>query len=218
MLAENFWKIIFVLLVGVGCWFWFQSASKKKKFERQIAGLAELIDPASVDAPRTAGEAERRTFQTVATLHEIVLRGGDDFNPREAADRAANMIADGKTATLLASRLVDNYNTAQELGALTDDGIFSMIDGAHAKITEGIWEGDYLEAAPIIPVDFDPVLAESLLNRTLVPESVRNAMAGADLTKLAYDHANSLHRAGVLDLSAYQAIRKEHDALVKASR
>ena len=76
MFAENFWKIIFVALVAVGCWFWWKSTAAEKKYQRQIATLATYLDASDSGAPKSEREAHERVFQAVAMMKHIMLTRG----------------------------------------------------------------------------------------------------------------------------------------------
>ena len=94
MLADYFWKVLFAILVGVGCYFWLKSSSAKKTYRIQIAELSELLDMGDDNAPRSDAEAEQRTFKAIAQLRNMELRKGDKFDVTAALEEAASAAGD----------------------------------------------------------------------------------------------------------------------------
>ena len=79
MLIDQFWKILFVILVATGCWFWWKSNSKKKAYKAQVAELAHLIDVREGALPKTPEKAEVHTFQAVGILLRMAQQGGEQI-------------------------------------------------------------------------------------------------------------------------------------------
>lgn len=220
MIAEHFWKVIFIAIFAVGCWFWWKDASAKKLHRQQIAYLAELIDVADGNEPKSDGETTERFFRALAAIEAIEFRQGEKFQ-LDATIEAANALNDSPSGVkdLLERALVAAYRTAREDLKLfdDDDAISRLEEGARPKITAGPWAGQWAEAGYYIPPSVEESVANRICNRTLVPESVKGINANGAVTSTMNDWADRMKRAKILDIVAHKRISTEYDLLRKQS-
>jgi hypothetical protein len=217
MFVDNFWKIIFIALIGVGCWFWWGAASAKKLHRVQIAALAELIDISGAYAPKSDKEAAERIFQAVAQLETIALRQKDKFNVSISVREAIALTEmDQNVADLLSTVIEQNYDAARDLDLLNDDALFQMEAGSRPKIEKGPWKGQRADVGYWIPPSVNESVAAHLCNRLIMPEGVKGTMAAGVVTREVESRAKRLKGINALDLAATERIQKEYNALRRA--
>jgi len=75
MISDNFWKILFLLMVFTGLWFWFKNHSEKNVFKRSASELADLIAFSEDTLPRNDAEAEQRFIRDLVERTVTQLEG-----------------------------------------------------------------------------------------------------------------------------------------------
>ncbi len=220
MFVDQFWKILFLALVATGCWFWWKASAKNKVYKVEVASLAEIIDTRPEAAPKTDEEAAGRVYKALALLHSIASRKGEKFELRTALDDASEINGSSPyLADIVADVMEANYKNASAFGLLDDDdAIWRMEQGSAPKITRGAWEGEPAEVGYHIPPGFNASLATHLANRVLIPQSVKLAMRSSGMTKAIDDWAERMKKVEALTLGDRDEIKREYNALRKASR
>lgn len=216
MLVDHFWKILFILLVGVGCWFWLKHEKGKKLYASQIAEIAELMDTRGSAAAKDAEDAAERYQKTMALLSAIAIKQGEKFAIREIIVEAATLNESTKPETdALVEALDQSYKHAQGMGLFdsefVDNSMFRMEDGSAAKISKGPWKGENAVIGFFIP----PALAEGIAthpaNRVLLPHSVRISSEHGPITRTMDNRAERLKSTDILDIGTREKIRNTYD-------
>ena len=215
MFIDQFWKIIFIALLGTGVFFWLQSNKKKKVYQLGVQELAEYIDVRPERMPKTDGEAAKRSFQAINILIQMANKRGEKFEVREPLLEAAkfNQASEG-LADILADVFEISFENAKGFGLMGDgDAHWSLEQGKAPIIAEGIWVGQTAEMGYHIPPGVNESLAKHLANRVLLPANVKAAIIAGDVTREVDNWAERLKRVEVLDLSEREQIKREYKAL-----
>ena len=132
MLVDHFWKLIFALVVGVLCWFWWKDASAKKLHKANIAQLADLIDVTEGNEPKSEQESTERFFQAIAAIDNIRFHEQEDFDLATSLSEAIAISSPpSAVADLLKRSLTDAFNTADKSLFLLED------DDARSRLEDG---------------------------------------------------------------------------------
>ena len=83
MIADYFWKIIFLILLIIGLNFWFDWRDEVNSLNRHLNALTEIIEN-----PTRKGDKACRTatFQSMFHLHKIEKVKGEKFEVRSVMD------------------------------------------------------------------------------------------------------------------------------------
>ncbi len=137
MISDNFWKILFLLMVFTGLGFWFKNHSEKTAFKRSASELADLVAFSEESLPRNDEEAHGRFIKAVTLLHEASAEGIDNGLLLDAAFEYNGIGRDGAEAILVRDSLQDSLDNARRLGFINNETIWDLRDGQNVKISEG---------------------------------------------------------------------------------
>lgn len=216
MLVDHFWKILFILVVGVGCWFWLKYEKGKKLYAGQIEEIAELVDTRGSAAAKDAEQAAERYQKTMALLNSIATKKGDKFAMREVFVAVGEVNESTKPETdALIETFDQSYNYAKSMGLFSpdviDDTMFRMEDGSAAKIAKGPWKGENAVVGFYLPPAIAENLANHPANRVLLPHSVRIAADHGPITRTMDNRAERLKSSDILDIGTREKIRLNYD-------
>ena len=79
MIADYFWKVIFIVLLVIGLKFWFEWRDGVNSYNKHLSALAEILE-----SPTKKGDkaCKRVAFQSMYHLHEIEKVKGEKFEIR----------------------------------------------------------------------------------------------------------------------------------------
>ncbi len=219
MIADYFWKIIFIALAIVGFVYYKDWRDQGKKYEANVAAIAELLDHSKNAKPFNDGEAVSRTFQCMYFLRKIEEHKGEKFSIDKIFEAAQEDSNNEKVVNnLLRDAFRKNYAIAKEFGVLdNEDAMSSLMDGTSTLILSGPWKGEELVVGHYISPSINDTISLHLANRLLLPQNVKLAMQFADITNDVKERAERLKRAGILDVGSFDNIKQQYDTLRELS-
>jgi hypothetical protein len=216
MIADYFWKIIFIALAITGFIYWKDWRDQSKEYESYVTEFAELMNHSENAKPFNDDEAVSRMYRSIYLLRKIEENKGEakfsiDLIFEEAQEASNNPKI---VNNLLRDALRQNYTKAKEYGVLNDeDAMSSLMDGTSTSIISGPWSGEELAVGHYISPDINDTISLHLANRLLLPQSVKLAMQFADITIDVKERAGRLKRAEILDVGACDNIEQQYDTL-----
>ena len=207
MISDNFWKILFILMVLIGLVFWFKNHTEKTKFKNTASELADLIAFDEENQPDTDEEARTRYVKAVALVNEADESGIDTTLLLEAAFDYNGISADGAEAALVRSSLFDSQANGRKLGIFNEEAYWELRDGQLVEITTGPYKGENIAVALQVPASIGKGASRFLGNMVLVPESVANLAQDLELTENVLNTSIKLANADIITSEAAAAIK-----------
>ena len=207
MLSDNFWKILFILVLLWGIVFWWKSYQEKSAFRASASELAELIAFDEENQPRDMEEAQGRFIQAITLLHNAEQEGIAIDLLVNAANEYNELSKDGGLARMIFSGLFQSLKNANELGIFTDDSLWDLQDGQAVPITKGPFEGEKIAISHHVPPSIGTGAQYFIGNFVLVPESVAAASSDLELTENLYNTSIKLLSADIIAGDEAKAIK-----------
>ena len=217
MIADYFWKIIFLILLIIGLNFWFDWRDEVNILNRHLNALTEIIEK-----PTRKGDKACRTatFQSIFHLREIEKVKGEKFEVRSVIEEIRKNVNDvsREEMGLIVDVLRENYNNARNFGLFKNEqSLEALEEGRGTKIMAGPWRGESLELGHFISPEINDTIQFHFVNRLILPETVKAAMEFADITKDVRDRADRMKRAKVLDVGSCDSIIRQYNTLRELS-
>mgnify|MGYP001291292721 FL=1 len=217
MIADYFWKIIFLILLIIGLNFWFDWRDEVNSLNRHLNALTEIIEK-----PTRKGDKACRTatFQSIFHLREIEKVKGEKFEVRSVIEEIRKNVTDvsREEMGLIVDVLRENYNNARNFGLFKNEqSLEALEEGRGTKIMAGPWRGESLELGHFISPEINDTIQFHFVNRLILPETVKAAMEFADITKDVRDRADRMKRAKVLDVGSCDSIIRQYNTLRELS-
>ena len=217
MIADYFWKIIFLILLIIGLNFWFDWRDEVNSLNRHLNALTEIIEK-----PTRKGDKACRTstFQSIFHLREIEKVKGEKFEVRSVIEEIRKNVTDvsREEMGLIVDVLRENYNNARNFGLFKNEqSLEALEEGRGTKIMAGPWRGESLELGHFISPEINGTIQFHFVNRLILPETVKAAMEFADITKDVRDRADRMKRAKVLDVGSCDSIIRQYNTLRELS-
>ena len=217
MIADYFWKIIFLILLIIGLNFWFDWRDEVNSLNRHKNALTEIIEK-----PTRKGDKACRTatFQSIFHLREIEKVKGEKFEVRSVIEEIRKNVTDvsREEMGLIVDVLRENYNNARNFGLFKNEqSLEALEEGRGTKIMAGPWRGESLELGHFISPEINDTIQFHFVNRLILPETVKAAMEFADITKDVRDRADRMKRAKVLDVGSCDSIIRQYNTLRELS-
>jgi len=217
MIADYFWKIIFLILLIIGLNFWFDWRDEVNSLNRHLNALTEIIEN-----PTRKGDKACRTatFQSIFHLREIEKVKGEKFEVRSVMEEIRKNVTDvsREEMGLIVDVLRENYNNARNFGLFKNEqSLEALEEGRGTKIMAGPWRGESLELGHFISPEINDTIQFHFVNRLILPETVKAAMEFADITKDVRDRADRMKRAKVLDVGSCDSIIRQYNTLRELS-
>ncbi|MFP6874473.1 MAG: hypothetical protein VCA55_13315 [Verrucomicrobiales bacterium] len=222
MLLDQFWKIIFVILLCAGFIFWYKYRSGKKNQTLLIDELAELITAEEKTAsPIAEKKIRKRFYKSIDILRQIEENMGDKFEINAVISRAIE--SSGLSGKFPEDAVADtfelNYQQAKGFGLLDDDDAISRLEqGLTPKIKDGHWAGETAEVGYHIIPSINTSIENHIANRVLLPSSIKELMKLEDFSRRVKSQADRFRRAKILDQGSYDVIDNTHKARVARSK
>ena len=217
MIADYFWKVIFLILLIIGLNYWFDWRDEVNSLNRHLNALTEIIEK-----PTRKGDKACRTatFQSIYHLREIEKVRGEKFEVRTVIEEIRENVTDisREEMGLIVDVLRENYNNARNFGLFKNEqSLEALEEGRGTKIMAGPWRGESLELGHFISPEINDTIQFHFVNRLILPETVKAAMEFADITKDVRDRADRMKRAKVLDVGSCDSIIRQYNTLRELS-
>ena len=217
MIADYFWKVIFLILLIIGLNYWFDWRDDVNSLNRHLNALTEIIEK-----PTRKGDKACRTatFQSIYHLREIEKVKGEKFEVRAVIEEIRENVTDisREEMGLIVDVLRENYNNARNFGLFKNEqSLEALEEGRGTKIMAGPWRGEPLELGHFISPEINDTIQFHFSNRLILPETVKAAMEFADITKDVRDRADRMKRAKVLDVGSCDSIIRQYNTLRELS-
>ena len=217
MIADYFWKVIFLILLIIGLNYWFDWRDDVNSLNRHLNALTEIIEK-----PTRKGDKACRTatFQSIFHLREIEKVKGEKFEVRSVMEEIRENVTDisREEMGLIVDVLRENYNNARNFGLFKNEqSLEALEEGRGTKIMAGPWRGEPLELGHFISPEINDTIQFHFSNRLILPETVKAAMEFADITKDVRDRADRMKRAKVLDVGSCDSIIRQYNTLRELS-
>ena len=217
MIADYFWKVIFLILLIIGLNYWFDWRDEVNSLNRHLNALTEIIEK-----PTRKGDKACRTatFQSIYHLREIEKVRGEKFEVRTVIEEIRENVTDisREEMGLIVDVLRENYNNARNFGLFKNEqSLEALEEGRGTKIMTGPWKGESLELGHFISPEINDTIQFHFSNRLILPETVKAAMEFADITKDVRDRADRMKRAKVLDVGSCDSIIRQYNTLRELS-
>ncbi len=222
MLLDQFWKIIFVILLCTGFTFWWKYRAGKKSQTFLIYELAELITTEEKNAsPKAGKKTSERFYKSIDILRQIEENMGDKFEINDVISRAIE--SSGLSGKFPGNAVADsfelNYQHAKSFGLLdNDDAISRLEQGLTPKIQEGHWAGETAEVGYHIVPSINRSIENHIANRLLLPSSIKELMELEDFSRRVRNKADEFRRAKILDQGSFDVIENTHKARIARSK
>ena len=217
MIADYFWKVIFLILLIIGLNYWFDWRDEVNSLNRHLNALTEIIEK-----PTRKGDKACRTatFQSIYHLREIEKVRGEKFEVRTVIEEIRENVTDisREEMGLIVDVLRENYNNARNFGLFKNEqSLEALEEGRGTKIMTGPWKGESLELGHFISPEINDTIQFHFSNRLILPETVKAAMEFADITKDVRDRATKMKYANVLDVGTFDSIIRQYNTLRELS-
>ena len=218
MIADYFWKVIFLVLLIIGLNYWFDWRDEVNSYNRHLNALAEILEKPTRKGDKACRAA---TFQSMFHLHKIEKVKGEKFEVRSVMDELLkeNLINISlEERSLYVDVLRENYNNARDFGLFKNEqSLEALEEGRGTKLTAGPWRGETLQLGHFISPEINDTIQYHFVNRLILPETVKAAMEFADITKDVRDRADRMKRAKVLDVGSCDSIIRQYNTLRELS-
>jgi len=223
MIADYFWKIIFVIILIIGLKFWLDVNDKNNIYEKNLRALTEILE---TPPSKSDKQCQRLAFQSIFHLYEMdrikrmkfLFFKGDKLDIGTVLKEIFDADYLDAKNSLIKDVLEENYSTAEEFGLFENEqSLEALEEGRATKIMGGPWRGELLVVGHYISPDISKKVQFHFVNRIILPKSVKAAMAFADITKDVRDRADRLKRGGVLDTKSFDEIIIQYNTIRELS-
>ena len=216
MIADYFWKIIFLILLIIGLKFWLEWKDENNTYKNNITALTEILESPPSKNDR---QSQRLVFQSIFHLSQIEKIKGKKFEIRSVINEIVEQISISPEETsLIADVLRENYNNAEEFGLFkNEESLEALEEGRATRIMNGPWRGELLVVGHFISPDINDTVQFHFANRIVLPKSVKAAMEFPDITKDVRDIADRMRRAKVLDVGSCDSIIRQYNTIRELS-
>lgn len=197
MVLDHFWKALFVVLILVLGYFWWDKRREANLYEVKATQLGILLDPDLHHSRSDPARFEAAYLQAVAFLEKEERAGVDTEALLEAATARHGL--DRRHVQYIADGFMNAMETCREFGVFDPAGrnLARMEAGRNPTIEEGPFDGHELVVAPIVSPVLLPDAANDFANAALAPMPVR-ALEDDVLTSRTYEYLLRLESAGVV--------------------
>jgi hypothetical protein len=184
MISDNFWKILFILMLLTGLGFWYKSSTERKAFKITTSQLADLVSFTEETLPRNDEEAHQRFIRAVSLVYEAEQQGTERARQLLDATFDYNEISkDGAKANLIRNAILDSVSSCRKLGVFNEESYWDLQDGQAVEITEGPYTGEKITVTHRVPPSIAPGARLFLGNFLIVPESIAAVSRDVELTQ-----------------------------------
>jgi hypothetical protein len=171
-------RILLILLVAAGAFFYWLKQQSKGEYDRQVGALAATLDRRSLSPAMPAGQAEGMFLRAIVIFSDfrtLVSRGR--INTGEETYLNDVLLAAGYESQgeiqLVSRTLRDSLNLCQQMKITSEaEGTKALLNGQPPVIRAGSFKGDNLVIARRVSAALAPELANHPANLALVPSSV----------------------------------------------
>ncbi|MGK0189134.1 MAG: hypothetical protein ACI9R3_004951 [Verrucomicrobiales bacterium] len=178
MIGEHFWKIVFVIALLVGGYFWYDNWQKQNESESRMIAMLDLIgENKALAEDASVKEAGVPLLKLLVMLHnyekyENVTNVGQlldtIFKRAVTEERIESSEVDAFKAVIMT-----NNDLCTQYGVFEDsEGILMMENGRSPKVTKGALKGDKLIIGHFVSPMLAPEAKNAFANLVITPESV----------------------------------------------
>ena len=142
MISDNFWKILFILMVLTGLVFWYKDHTEQVTFKRTATELADLIAFTEETLPRNEEEAHQRFIKAITLVNDAEEAGIDTGLLVDKAFDYNELSNDGAQANLIRNAIFDSQNSGKKLGIFNEDALWDLRDGQAVEVMKGPYKGE----------------------------------------------------------------------------
>jgi hypothetical protein len=210
MISDNFWKILFILMVLTGLVFWYKNYKENTSFNNTASELADLIIFTPETLPRNEEEAQQRFIKAVTLIEMAEQDRIDTSLLLEAAFEYNDIGIDSAEAGLVRNALFDSQANGKKLGIFNQESMWDLQDGQPVEIVNGPYKGEKIAIALHVPASIGEGAQLFLGNMVLVPESVAAISSDLILTEDVYNTSIKLANASVISNDAAKVIKENY--------
>ncbi|MCP4850088.1 MAG: hypothetical protein GY899_19285 [Verrucomicrobiaceae bacterium] len=222
MILDQFWKIIFLILLCIGFSFWWGHRKSQKTKSFLIDELGELITAkVKTDSPKADKRAWERFYKSIDALRQIEEIMGEKFEINMVIQEAiqSSEASEKFPVNAIADSLEINYDNARSFGLLNDDAAINRLEqGLTPIITEGHWAGEKAVVGYFIVPSINGSIKQHIANFLLLPSSINEMMQFEDFSRRVRNKANDFLRAKILDQGSFDDIDNTHKSRVERSK
>lgn len=207
MILDNFWKYLFLVVVAVLGFYWWDKNRDERVFEAKVEQLAAFLNPQQFTSDSESKRFEAAFLKAVAYLEKESRAGADiDAILAGATERYA---LEKRHAQYVAECFKNALESCDRFGIfdLSGRNTVRMEGGRPPTIEDGPYAGHELVVTPIISPLLAPGAANDFANAALVPAPVR-AFNDEVLTSKSYEYLLRLESAGVVSRSDAARIKE----------
>jgi|GEM_PF-3516539 len=226
-IANHFWKILFMVILTVAGYFYWQEQKNDKSQNMQVLEFARLISPKLHTEHTSIKTFQSDLFQAMALLHRHRSGNGKITAPSKQTERLQSLIHDANfhngcksvRSQLIYRQLKENLKRCEEYGLFEENSaaLDMMATGRSPKVAKGAFKGEKL----VVAFNVSPVLARegrnAISNATIVPESIR-ALSDEVVTSKIYSTTQALERAEVIERASWERIQTLYRRSESAAR
>lgn len=213
MIGEHFWKIVFVIALLIGGYFWYDNWQKQNESEGRMIAILDLIaENKALAEDATVEQAGVPLFKLLVMLHNYEkyenvtdLKGVIDtiFDRAVEEEKLDESEIDAFKAAILTNRqLCDEYGVFDD-----SEGIMMMENGRSPKVAKGALKGDKLLIGHLVSPLLAPEAKNSFANLVITPESVIGLQT-EDPDRSVVNAAGRLRQIRAIGPSTLERIKK----------
>lgn len=222
MILDQFWKVIFLILLCVGFSFWWQHRKSQKAHQFLINELGELITvEVNPESPTSEKRAQENFYKSIDIIRQIEVIMEEDFEINAVVNQAIQSTeASGKfSGNAVADSFEINYDHAKSFGLLDDDAAINRLEqGLSPVIKKGHWTGETAVIGHFIVPSINSSIKNHIANRLLLPDSINEMMKFEDFSRRVRHKADEFRRAKILDQGSFDTIDNTHKSRVERSK
>ncbi|MED5585277.1 MAG: hypothetical protein VYB61_02890 [Verrucomicrobiota bacterium] len=222
MILDQFWKIIFVILLCIGFSFWWKMKKSQKAHTFLLDELGDLITAVvKPESPNAEKKFRERFYKSIEIIRQIEKILEEDFEINQIISEAIQRSeAPGDfPRNAVADCFETNYEHARSFGLLDDDAAITRLEqGLAPVITQGNWAGETAVLGYFIVPSVNDSIKNHIANRLLLPGSINEMMQLEDYSRRVRNKADEFRRAKILDQGSFDEIENLHKDRVARSK
>lgn len=208
MISDHFWKILAVLALLIGGFFWYKNYSESRTLSNLSMELAEFIAFTPETIPEDDEEAHSRFLKAIALVYNARESGTDVGLLADGALTHNELKLSGSRAGMIRKAIFEAEKQGRELGIFNEASIWDLQDGQKVKITEGPYAGDEIAILRRVPASVAKGAEFFPGNFVLVPESVAAMSQDLVITEDVRNASGVLAAADVISAAEANLIKK----------
>jgi hypothetical protein len=230
-LMDNFWKFLFLAILLVGGWFFWERLEQKKEWELKVTAFADRLETAKFDAKRDPKEVHADYWTLLGKVKEfqeavnadrikpIQQKPKDDETPSndpvswllEQAYEKVGFSHDDPATRLSRQMLMENLDTCKQMGVWDDPkNLDLMLEGKAPKPTKSPMGNEPLVLMNKVSPQFAWEGRNHPANLQVVPAPVAVLM-GLEVDQELWTIAQRFANAGVIQKKSRDVMQRFFD-------